>query len=245
MNVKSFSYREYETIIAHLRSVNTIMDYSEVKETTDSFCVIRHDVEFSVERALALATFESESLGLHTSYLFQARNNCYNIFSDTNIKILHEIRNMGHHVGLHLHVGLKQPNESYVEYIEKEANFFAMGTGIDIDRFSYHRPPNDVLEQYLEVPGLIDCYSRLFFHYFKNRPEHIRVNYFTDSRHQWQHGHPLNSSGKKVQFLAHPYSWTKNGYENTGNYRSLLDEKYKEIRSSINQETSTFPPELL
>ena len=75
----NFSYKEYGEIISSIQKHLPILDYSEVNDSTEKFCVIRHDVEFSVDRAFNLALYE-HSLGIETSYMFQIRNNCYNIF---------------------------------------------------------------------------------------------------------------------------------------------------------------------
>ena len=56
----------------------------------DSFVIIRHDVEYSVERALALSRVE-ESMDFRSHYFFQWTNNSYNILSRKNRDILKEM----------------------------------------------------------------------------------------------------------------------------------------------------------
>ena len=43
-----FSYNEYKNIINLIKSHLPIMDFSEVTEKTEKFCVLRHDIEFSI-----------------------------------------------------------------------------------------------------------------------------------------------------------------------------------------------------
>ena len=50
-----FSYNEYKNIIQLVKTHLPIIDFSEVTEETDKFCVLRHDIEFSVDRAYELA----------------------------------------------------------------------------------------------------------------------------------------------------------------------------------------------
>lgn len=240
-----FSYAEYQAIISHLKSTNILLDYRDINDDSDEFCVIRHDVEFSVERALNLARFEKNTLDISTSYLFQFRNNCYNICSDFNLKKVNEIVSLGHSVGLHLHFGMYDSSNRVQDYILQEADLFERISGIKIDRFSYHRPSAEILKQYIEVDSLINCYGKKYFHYFQQQPESILVKYYTDSRHIWQYGNPIDNQSKKVQLLTHPYSWTEEGYNNLDNFSSLLNEKSSQIKHSINDETSTFPKSLL
>ena len=56
-----FSYAEYRNIITLVKNSLPIMDFSEVNDGVDSFCVLRHDIEFSIDRALTMGHY----IGLH------------------------------------------------------------------------------------------------------------------------------------------------------------------------------------
>ena len=99
-----FSYKEYKKIIDYISENLPILDYSQIDYTTTSFAIIRHDVEFILERAYDLAILENE-IGISSTYFFQLRNNCYNVFSEKNIDMVRKIHNMGHKIGLHAHMG--------------------------------------------------------------------------------------------------------------------------------------------
>ena len=49
------------------------MDFSEVNDDVHSFCVLRHDIEFSIDRALEMARIEHEDLNVHSTYTVQLR----------------------------------------------------------------------------------------------------------------------------------------------------------------------------
>ena len=53
-----FSYKEYCEIIKHYAPI--IKDFKEINFYTKDFCIIRHDVEFSIERAVEIAKIDSE-----------------------------------------------------------------------------------------------------------------------------------------------------------------------------------------
>ena len=55
-----FSYNEYKNIINLIKNNLPIMDFSEVTKNTEKFCVLRHDIEFSIDRAYELAKVEKE-----------------------------------------------------------------------------------------------------------------------------------------------------------------------------------------
>ena len=246
-----FSYAEYRNIITLVKQNLPIMDFSEVNDDVNSFCVLRHDIEFSIDRALEMAYIEHEDLNVHSTYTVQLRNNTYNALSQKNIEAIQKIESMGHYIGLHQNPP-QMPDDELVGYILKDIETLEHYYGFEVDRFAFHRCGSNpgILEKYVEVPGKINCYAKEFFHYFSgDKPEELRVHYLADSNHTWKYGHPFNIDywdlPQKMQLLTHPYSWTDNGYDNISNYTKLIQERNKELLLSMNSETKTFPKELL
>ena len=237
-----FSFNEYGKIISSIQKYLPILDYSEVDNLTSKFCVIRHDVEFSVDRAYDLAKYE-HSLGIKTSYMFQIRNNCYNVFSDKNLSKIELIAGMGHEIGLHAHMDALKDTRYIDSYIKNDVNILSALTGFIIDRFSFHRPKREHLELNLNIPNIINTYDKKYFHLTEDLCN-LNVTYLADSQHKWNYGHPLDLNLKvinKLQLLTHPYSWTKEGLDNKENFTTLLVEKDNELRNSINNECKNFP----
>ena len=245
-----FSYSEFKNIINLIKVNLPIVDFSEVNSRTESFCVIRHDIEFSVDRALRMARIEADELGIVSTYTVQLRNNTYNALSEKNIKAVQEINKLGHKVGLHQNppsLGASEITENILKDIEILEHFYEF----KIDRFAFHRPNlnPDILAWYVKVDNLINFNGELFFQYFKKeKPKVLDVTYLSDSNHLWKFGHPLDVNFdeiKKLHVLMHPYSWSHLGYRNYGNFVSLIRERNEELLYSMNSETSTFPQELL
>lgn len=246
-----FSYAEYRNIITLVKQNLPIMDFSEVNDEVNAFCVLRHDIEFSIDRALEMARIEHEDLNVHSTYTVQLRNNTYNALSQKNIESIQEIESMGHYIGLHQNPPMMDDDE-LVDYILKDIETLEHYYGFEVDRFAFHRCGSNptLLEKYVEVPNKINCYGKDFFHYFSDdKPEELRVHYLADSNHQWKYGHPFNIDywelPQKMQLLTHPYSWTEEGYENISNFTKLIRERNEELLTDMNTETKTFPKELL
>ena len=246
-----FSYAEYRNIITLVKNSLPIMDFSEVNDGVDSFCVLRHDIEFSIDRALTMARMEHDDLGVHSTYTVQLRNNTYNALSQKNIEAIQEIEDMGHYIGLHQNPPMMKDDE-LVDYISKDIETLEHYYGFEVDRYAFHRCGSNpaILEKYVEVPDKINCYAKEFFHYFQDeKPDELRVHYLADSNHQWKYGHPFHIDywdvPQKMQLLTHPYSWTDEGYENTNNFTELIEERNEELLLDMNTETKTFPKELL
>jgi len=210
-----FSYNEYKNIIRLIQQHLPIIDFADVKNTTSQYCVIRHDIEFSIDRALKLAEVEKE-LGICTTYTVQLRNNTYNALSEKNIDAVHRIKDLGHCIALHQNPPY-MPEKDLKKYVLKDIETLEHYYGFDIDRYAFHRPKQEQLAMYLQIPGKINCYDRKYFHYFQGNTPNLNVTYLADSNHQWKYGHPIAidfNKVKKLQLNTHPYSWTESGYKN-------------------------------
>lgn len=249
--MSDFSYEGYAHMIEVVHDKLPIVDFRDVLESNhERFCVIRHDIEFSVDRALELANVES-MFGINSTYTVQLRNNTYNALSEKNIKAVKEIKKLGHHIGLHQNPP-SMHDDQLKDYILKDIETLEHYYGFEVDRYAFHRCGSnpDILKKYVEVPNKINCYAEEFFHYFNGeRPEDLRVHYLADSNHMWKYGHPLDLNLDKVnklQLLTHPYSWNLLGITNNyDNYKFLIQQRNDELAMSMNTETKTFPRKIL
>ena len=246
-----FNYAEYKNIITLVKSNLPIIDFSEVNDEVNAFCVLRHDIEFSIDRALQMARIEHEDLNVHSTYTVQLRNNTYNALSQKNIEAVQEIKKLGHQIGLHQNPPKMSDNE-LIKYIQKDIETLEHYYGFSVDRFAFHRCGSNpgILERYVEIPGKINCYAKEFFHYFSgDKPTELRVHYLADSNHKWKYGHPLHIDYTiypfRMQLLTHPYSWSDGGHSNMPNFNKLIKERNNELITDMNTETKTFPKELL
>lgn len=225
--MRSFSYQEYSSIIQNLVTACPYMDFRDVGLETSSFVLLRHDVEFSVDRALQMAMLES-NLGVCSSYFFQIRNEAYNLFSSKNIESVQKIHQLGHYVGLHVHLGMLENTNLLRDYIVQDIKTLETMLQIPIDRFSYHRPTKEILSLHLKIEGLINTYDDLYFEFNEADLTHLKIKYLADSRHQWKYGYPneetINKQAK-IQLLIHPDEWTITGYDVETNFRILHHEK--------------------
>ena len=242
---KPFSYKEYVSIIDWVKSNYDIVNFDDITEDTDNFCVIRHDVEYSVQRAYNLAKLE-ESMGIKSTYLFQIRNNCYNTLSVQNVRAIQEMHAMGHSIGLHVHCGLLKDYVTVSDMVLQDMDILATSTKIPMNVFSFHRPTVSLLTSNLKIDNLINAYGELFFHPYQGRqPNQLNVKYISDSNHTWKYGYPTTSNNSKLQLNFHPFSWTKRGHENTPNFKTLITEKHDEMVQSMSNEIRSFPTDLL
>jgi len=241
--VNMFSYSDYKEIIKIIKSTGRQANYSDALHR-DQFIIMRHDVEYSVERAYALAKVES-SMDFTSTFFFQWTNNSYNLLSRKNRDLICDMHERGQNIGLHFALNGMTDMQEVRKQIIKEMHMLSEMLGFEISEFSVHRPSPAVLAENIKLPGIINAYQDEFFTFTENASEksELAVKYMSDANHIWRYGYPdeKNILGHdKVQILTHPFAWTKKGYDNFGNYQSLVEEKYRELIDSIDNECKDF-----
>lgn len=238
-----FSFNDYKEIIRIIKSTDRYMDYHKAL-TSDKFILMRHDVEYSVERAYELAKVES-SIDFTSTFFFQWTNNSYNILSRKNKDLIKDMHERGHTIGLHFALNGMTDMEQIRKQIAMEMEILNSMFEFKIDTFSIHRPSKDVLRENIKLPGLINAYQDEFFTFAENVTENtpVSVKYLSDANHIWRYGYPDEKNileNDKVQILTHPFAWCKKGYDNFDNYKSLIKEKYIELVNSVDNECKDF-----
>lgn len=238
-----FSYSDYKEIINIIKESGCGCNFRQAQER-DKFIIMRHDVEFSVERAFALSKLEL-SMDFTSTYFFQWTNNSYNILSKKNMDMIKYMHERGHVIGLHFALNGLTDMELVRKKILQEIHVLSEMLGFEITEFSIHRPSADVLRENIMFPGIINAYQDEFFTFSENVTDAtpLHVKYISDAKHRWNYGTPdavtlLNND--RVQILTHPYSWTKKGYDNLENFRTLIQERNEELLDTIDNECKHF-----
>jgi len=235
----TFSYDEYKLILEALKTKKTTFDDALKGE----FTILRHDVEFNVDRAQKMGAIDKE-YGIKSTFFFQVISSAYNPFSVKNKAKILSLIEMGHSVGLHFYIShVPINNFEKLEYeFTQQKKMFEAGLELSCKIFSFHRPVSWVLEirkDYLF--GALNAYGPSFFEY---SPAPKSIKYTSDSNHRWRYGHPLdNLEFSRMQILAHPDEWSneKNSTE-LEFLKSLVDESRKNYITTVDEELKSFAP---
>lgn len=238
-----FSYGEYREIIRIIKASGLQSDYAGALHK-DKFIIMRHDVEYSVERAYALSKVET-SMDFTSNFFFQWTNNSYNLLSRKNRDLICDMHERGQNIGLHFALNGITDMQEVRRQIIREMHMLSEMLGFEISQFSVHRPSPSVLEENIKLPGIINAYQDEFFTFSDNagKDTELAVKYMSDANHIWRYGYPDKETilgHDKVQILTHPFAWTKKGYDNFDNYKALVREKYIELIDSIDNECKDF-----
>jgi hypothetical protein len=159
--------------------------------------ILRHDVDLSLDGALAVAEAEAGESAWSTWFLM-TRSNFYNLDSAAGEQAIARLRELGHRVAHH-----------------------AVYPQVDLDnRFdpvvAWHNPDPEYMQA--EIPGADNVMSARFFD-----PEHYR----SDSNQHWRHGCPHEELAagafEWLQLLTHPEIWAFDGATMRESMESMLD----------------------
>ena len=165
----------------------------------------RHDVEYEPDIALKMAQAEAE-LGVRANYFFQVHSNFYNLFDRHYTKVFNQIKDLGHHCGLHFdsrYYGIEDEKQ-LDKYISLDRDYFEKVLNTQISVFSFHNT-TPFTQKCLdaEYGGLINVYSSFFKEKFA---------YCGDSLGYWRFdilGEVLEDENiKHLQVLTHDANWS-------------------------------------
>ena len=208
-NISDFTLDNYRRIVELAKERYTFIGYNEIKNKQSQVCLWRHDVDHSVEQALKLATIENQ-LGVSATYFIQLSSDYYNVFDPRVNKIIREIIDKNHKIGLHFHSAVYSiKNESeLISKLSFERDTLEKLLDIDINVFSFHNPTTELAGQPIasvfnefEYAGMTNTYA-----------EEIKEKYVycSDSNGYWRHKRLedfLKERQPRIQVLTHPVWW--------------------------------------
>jgi hypothetical protein len=159
--------------------------------------LLRHDVDLSLDGALAMAEVESEE-GAWSTWFLMTRSVFYNLSSPEGERTIARLRELGHRVAHH----------AVYPHVDLDDRFDAV--------VAWHNPD----PEYMSAPiaGAVNVMEPPYFD-----SEHYR----SDSNQQWRHGcpHEQLSAGafEWLQLLTHPEIWAFAGATMRASMESMLD----------------------
>jgi len=159
--------------------------------------ILRHDVDLSLDAALAVAEAEAEE-GAWATYFLMTRSVFYNLASSEGERAIGRLRELGHRVAHHAvwpHVDLDERVEPVV---------------------AWHNPDPEFMQA--EIDGATNVMRAPFF-----EPDRYR----SDSNQAWRHGCPHEQLARGefewLQLLTHPEIWAFDGTTMRESMESFLD----------------------
>jgi len=158
---------------------------------------LRHDVDLSLEAAVAMAELEADE-GAATTYLLMTRSVFYNLQSAEGERATTRLRELGHQVGLH----------AVHPHVELDGRFDPV--------VAWHNPEPAFMTDALD--GAVNVMEETYFD---------PATYRSDSNHRWRSGCPHDELRAGVfrwlQLLVHPEIWVYPGSTMAATMHAMLD----------------------
>jgi hypothetical protein len=159
--------------------------------------LLRHDIDLSLDAALAVAEVEAEE-GAWATYFLMTRSVFYNLASSEGARALARLRELGHRVGHH----------AVWPHVDLDERFDAL--------VAWHNPEPEFMQ--VEIDGAVNVMRPPFF---------VQSRYRSDSNQHWRSGCPHRELAAGtidwLQLLTHPEIWVFPGATMRETMESFLD----------------------
>jgi len=170
----------------------------------ERFVLWRHDMDYSMNRGLALARIEAE-LGVKATYFINPHSEFYNIAESGQHSVIQEIISLGHDLGLHFDAAFYeiQSEQDLSKRIQQDVTYIQQLFQKLPTAFSFHNPsaPHLTFESDY-YGGSLNCYSKRF---------KSAVPYCSDSNGYWRFRRLFDvlseATDPCLQVLTHPGWW--------------------------------------
>jgi hypothetical protein len=201
-----FTYAHYRYILSSaLESGYKFTNFLTFKDEqrNQPICLLRHDCDNDLTAAVKIARIEAE-MGVRSTYFMLLRSAQYNIMSIPNSRLVREIIQLGHWIGLHfdeLYYVNSAPAQIAV-YVDRERAWLSEEFSVPVEVVSFHQPSQHVLDNQIKL-NCINTYDQ---------NDMAGIYYLSDSNTVWKEGCPSNfflaRKHPHLQLLLHPEWWT-------------------------------------
>jgi hypothetical protein len=196
-----FTEAEYDRLVRLALQHYRFASFVDWRDAPPGTALWRHDLDFSVHRALALARIEAEA-GARATYFLNLHSAYYNALEGEVASRVREILALGHELGLHFDPEF-ETSRSPLDGLTAERSVLEDVFGVPVRTFSLHNP---VVAGWSagddEVAGMVNAYGAGL---------RERFAYCSDSHGVWRHRRLRDvleeAADERLHVLTHPEWW--------------------------------------
>ena len=208
IDYNEFTEDSYRALVKQAANKYLFVNYGY--EGSELHAIWRHDVDFSLNRALKLAQIEAD-LGVTSTWFILIRSENYNPLEIDASSVLKKIIGLGHKIGLHIDLAAYPEvvtNEQLTAAVQFEAGILEKAFNISISEFSFHNPnPRNASFSSYHIGEYINASASYF------RTKYI---YASDSNGYWRFKSiPAviqEGTDQNLCILTHPVWWTPSAH---------------------------------
>lgn len=200
---EQFTEEHYRNLLCLAKASYRFVTYDAIPWGS-RFVLWRHDLDYSINRAAALAKIEAEE-GVVATYFVNPCSEFYNLFEPGQTQLIKSILALGHRIGLHFDASAHdiQDTTQLQSKVEQEGRWLEDVFGARPVVFSFHNPSAAHLKcEEDNYGGMINCYSRRF---------KTEIPYCSDSNGYWRFRRLdevlTKATDPCLQVLTHPGWW--------------------------------------
>lgn len=195
-------HRIYERVSGGPGNCLTFADLADPAGAPPSYCLIRHDLDYSLESGVELARRERD-WGYRSTYFVLLACDYYNALSGPGAKAVRDLADLGHEVGLHYDAKvMAERGADMTAQLALELSILANLLGRPIRSIAMHNPSIQGADPFAGVDFAVNAYSKEIIE---------EGGYFSDSAGAWRdHAVQAIRAGtvpKRAQLLIHPFLW--------------------------------------
>lgn len=219
MTLESFDYNAYVQLVSRLKQTHTNVVFSDLADgdVGEPFYILRHDVDFSPEAALAMAELEA-NLGVRGSYFLLVSSDLYNLHSAAHCRVPMRLRELGHEVGLHYDVNAYELRGDVHAAFRSELEALTALANSPIRAIALHNPSVSGPDPFEWEPGLVNAYTVIGSR---------GLTYMSDSGGAWRSGTLALLEGgalpPRIQMLVHPFFWAREAGDRWERLREFVE----------------------
>ena len=202
-----FDYDTFWQILDRLRTSHRILRFADVPGIApeEPVAILRHDVDYSTDAAIAMAEQEAER-GVHATYFLLLNGFYYNVLDPRHAHVPARLTELGHEVGLHYDIRflLRFPRARWPGLMRMQAGVLEALTNRPVLSIAMHQPGLYGEDPLRNEPGIdfVNAYDDRFFR---------EMTYISDSCRAWRDSTwtllteaPLP---RRIQLVLHPINW--------------------------------------
>ncbi|MDR1775081.1 MAG: hypothetical protein LBS17_01255 [Actinomycetes bacterium] len=237
MMEKHMTWSLFETLVTELARSGRVHDFMQSPKRRN-FVLLRHDVDFSIERNAHMLGIERKH-EVQATYCFLIDSPSYNPLSAEVQSLFRDIVSAKCHIGLHYRYNDNLDPEENSAAITRQLKTLSDIAGTTVDRFSFHCPSKKALNAKIAIPNAANCYGPEFFSFYPDEkvPQNPPVKYIADSNYSFPWGFPDHETLEahdKIQVLIHADNIVDDEQPKSKNRDALLREKLKHITRDLN-----------
>lgn len=234
MNI--FTYDSYKKLLILLKESGKIYRFND--EIGERGILLRHDIDFDINKAFILSQIEKEK-EVKSTYFVLTTSEFYNVTSIQNRSLLQKMNNNGFEIGLHFDC-MAYGEISIAEMMKKiryESAILEDIIGKRIASISLHTP--SINNRFPIFKGYNNAYSKKYFN-----PEY----YISDSCMNFRGKNIFEFINKTeeglIQVLLHPIHFTQDGSNYLTIFKNLFARKISKFDNELRLLNETYKKEI-